>query len=117
MTRVCDGRLWAISDLHAGFGENRELVVAGRGHIQADDPYRPGAGPVQGAHQVQQGRLARPRRPDDREQFASRDGEAHPAQRLHGWLAGSWSPPPASVTPRVRLQCLQRGRGRRAEVI
>ena len=52
------------------------------------------AGPVQGAHQVQQGGLARPRRSHDAHQLAPGDGEGHVPQGGHRRLARvrPWSP-------------------------
>ena len=43
----------------------------------------PAGGLVQGAHQVQQRGLARPRRADDRGQLPGRHRQAHPVQRPH----------------------------------
>jgi hypothetical protein len=56
-----------------------QLPVGHVGDVQAGDPHRPGGGLVQGAHQVQQRRLARPRRAGHRHQFPVGDGEADPA--------------------------------------
>ena len=86
-----------------------------RGDVQAGDPHRPGRGPVQGAHQVQQRRLARPRRPDDGDQLALGDGEADPAQRRRP-AAGSgrsWSPRPAPAPAGIAASAGDADRGRR----
>ena len=47
----------------------------------------PAVRPIERAHQVEERRLARARRPDDRDELALVDGEAHAAQRLDGGLA------------------------------
>jgi hypothetical protein len=70
------------ADVRGALGRQRAVVHGGG--VPAGDPYGAGAGPVEGAHEMQQGRLSRPRGAGDAEQLASSDGEAHAAQRLHG---------------------------------
>ena len=64
------------------------FVVGHGGDVQPGDPHLAAGGAVEGPHQLHQGGLARPRRPDDPDQLALADGEADPAQGLHGRLAG-----------------------------
>ena len=54
-----------------------------RGRVQAGDAHGPGGRLVQGAHQVQQRGLARPRRADDRGQLPGGHRQAHLVQRPH----------------------------------
>ena len=58
------------------------------------------AGPVQGAHQVQQGRLARARGPGDRQHLPGGDGEVDVAQHLQGRRAGVALAHPAQLQHR-----------------
>ncbi len=60
-----------------------QLPVRQRGRVQAGDAHCPGRRLVQGAHQVQQRGLARPRRAGHRYQLAGRHRQAHPIQRPH----------------------------------
>ena len=55
--------------------------------VEAGEAHDAGAGPVQGAHEVQQGGLARPRRADDGHQLAPGYREADAPQCLHRRLA------------------------------
>ena len=57
-----------------------ELPVGQLGDVEAGDPHMARGRPVQTAHQVQKGGLARPRRPDDAHQLALVDGEGHTPQ-------------------------------------
>ena len=66
----------------------RQLLVGhGRGVLPGDAHHAPG-GPLQGAHDVQQGALARPRRADDGHQLARLDAQADPGQGHHRRVAG-----------------------------
>ncbi len=60
-----------------------QLPVGHPRHVQAGDPDGPGGRLVQGAHQVQQRGLARPRRADHRRQLPGRHRQAHLIQRPH----------------------------------
>ena len=64
------------------------VVVGHRCHVEPGDPHPAAGGPVEGAHQLQQGGLARPRGADDPDQLPLADGEAHLAQGLDRRLAG-----------------------------
>ena len=64
------------------------VPVVHRGHVEPGDPHPAAGGPVEGAHQLQQGGLARARRADDTDQLPGADGEVHPAQGLNGRRAG-----------------------------
>ena len=63
------------------------FVVGHRGDVQPGDPHPAAGRPVERAHQLQQGGLARSRRADDPDQLTLAEGEVHPAQGLDGWLA------------------------------
>ena len=71
-----------------GRPEPGQRPVAQRGHVQPGDPHRAAGRPVQRAGQVQQGAFPGPGRAEHRDQFPGRDGQAHPAQRLHRRGAG-----------------------------
>ncbi len=60
--------------------QRRQLAVGHPAHVEAAhlDPAR--GGPVEGAHDVEQGRLARPRGPDHAHQFSGIDPEVDAAQ-------------------------------------
>ncbi len=70
-----------------GGPQRGQLAVGEPGDVEAGDPDAAGAGPVQGAHQVQEGGLARPRRADDAHQLAPGDGEGDIPQGGHRRLA------------------------------
>src|SRR5215469_7054866 len=57
-------------------------------HVQAGDAHAPGGRRVQGAHQVQQRGLARPRRAHDGGQLPFGHRQAHPGQRPHRRVPG-----------------------------
>ena len=57
-----------------GRPQRSQLPVGEPLDVEAGDPHPAGAGPVQGAHQLQESGLARPRRPDDAHQLAPGDG-------------------------------------------
>ena len=63
--------------------ERRQVAVGGAGDVGPGDPHEPAGRPFQGAHDVQQRRLARARRADDRAQLAVLHGQVDAAQRLH----------------------------------
>ena len=66
----------------------RQLLVGhGRGVLAGDADHAAG-GPLQGAHDVQQGALARPRRADDGDQLALVDPQADAGQGHDRWVAG-----------------------------
>ena len=71
-----------------GGPQRGQLPVGELGHVEAGDPHVAGAGPVQAAHQVQQGGLARPRRADDGDQLALGDGEGDPRRAVTGGSLG-----------------------------
>jgi hypothetical protein len=56
-----------------------EPAVRQRADVQPVHQDGAGARPVEGAHQVQQGRLAGAGRPDDRDHLAALDANGHPA--------------------------------------
>ena len=70
-----------------GGPQRGQLPVGEPLDVEAGDAHVAGGGPVQGAHQVQQGGLARPRRADDAHQLALGDGEADASQGGHRRLA------------------------------
>ena len=67
--------------------QRRQLSVGEFGDIKAGDTHRPSGRAFESAHEVKQRRLARARRPNDGEQFARADGEAHAAKCLNRRLA------------------------------
>ena len=89
-----------------GGPQRGQLAVGEPLDVEAGDAHPAGGGPVQGAHEMQQGGLARPRRADDAHQLAPADGEGDLAQGGHGRLARdrSWSPgrPRGPARPRRR---------------
>ncbi len=70
-----------------GGPQGGQLPVREPGDVEAGDPHPTGAGPVQGAHQMQQGGLARPRWAHDAHQLAPGDGEGDAPQGGHRRLA------------------------------
>ena len=67
--------------------ESGEFTVGEQGHVEAGDPHRATGRTVEGSHDVQEGRLARSRGPDDGDEFAVCDGEGHSRQRSDRRLA------------------------------
>ena len=63
--------------------QRRQLPVGQPGDILAADLHGPARRPVQGAHDVEQGRLSRPGRPDDGDELAALDGQRHVVERGH----------------------------------
>ena len=63
--------------------QRRELVLVALGDVLAVEQVAPGGRPVQAADDVQQRRLARARRADDRDRVAALDDEVDAAQREH----------------------------------
>ena len=61
-----------------------QLVVIELGHVLASEAVLAGAGPVQAAENVHQGRLAGPRGADDGDEFPGMDAQVDAAQHLHG---------------------------------
>src|SRR6266540_3824294 len=59
-----------------------ELPVRERAHVGAADVHGAAARQVERAHDVEQGRLSRPARPDDRQHLPRRDGQVDAAQHL-----------------------------------
>src|SRR4029453_2271326 len=78
----------------------RQGAVGQPAHLLAGDQDGPGRRPVQGAHHVQQGRLAGPARPGDGQQLARRHGQAHPGQDLDLGRAGVALDHPAQLQRR-----------------
>ena len=68
--------------------QRRQLTVCQCGDVEPRDQHPAGGRAVEGAHQMEEGRLTGPRRPDDGEQLPLVDGEADPAQSLDGRLDG-----------------------------
>ena len=68
--------------------QRRQLTVGQRGDVEPRDQHPAGGRAVEGAHQMEEGRLARPRGPDDGEELPLVDGEADPPQSLDGRLDG-----------------------------
>src|SRR4029077_11714601 len=62
--------------------QHRERAVAEPGDVAAGDREAAAGGPLERAHDVQQGRLSRAGRADDGEQFAFADAQRHTTQRL-----------------------------------
>ena len=65
-----------------------ELPVGQVGDVEPGDAYRAAGGSVQGAHDLQQGRLARTGRPDDRDQLAGADLQAQCRSAVTGGSVG-----------------------------
>ena len=63
--------------------ERRQVALGGAGDVSPGDPHEPSGRPFQGSHDVQQRRLARARRADDRAQLAVLHRQVDAAQRLH----------------------------------
>src|SRR6266545_610610 len=61
--------------------QRREVMVGQFGDVEPVDDDLPGAGAVQRAHHMQQRRLARPRRPNDRHQLTAADLQVDVAER------------------------------------
>ena len=70
-------------EAHAARPQRRQLVVGGGGGVEAVDGHLAGGRAVERAHDLQQRRLARARRPEDRDELAGRDLEVDAAQRAH----------------------------------
>ena len=70
-----------------GGPQRGQLPVGEPLDVEAGDADVPGAGPVQGAHQMQQRGFARPRRAHDPHQLALLDGERDSPQGGHRWVA------------------------------
>src|SRR3989442_414681 len=65
-----------LEDEADGVGpQHRQAPIAHRGDVVAGDPDDPGGRPVEGPDDVEQGRLAGPGRPDERDELAVVDGE------------------------------------------
>ena len=62
-------------------------IGVSRAHVSVAQPHRAGRRPVDGAQQVEQRRLAAPRRPDDRRPLALADVERDAAHGVHGAAA------------------------------
>ena len=71
-----------------GGPQGGDVLVGHRCDVEPGDPDVAAGGPVEGAHQLQQGGLARPGRADDPDQLARADGEVHLVEGLDGRLAG-----------------------------
>ena len=69
-------------EAHAPRAQRRELVVGGRGGVDAVDRDVAGRRAVERAHDLQQRRLARARRAEDRDELAAGDVEVDAAQRV-----------------------------------
>jgi hypothetical protein len=78
--------------------QRRQLPVGQFGHGVAVDAHAPAGRPVEGADQVEQRGLARPRAPDDGDRLAVPDDQRHPGDGAH----------PARVLAGHRLQHHQR---------
>ena len=68
--------------------QSRELTVGQRSDVEPRHQHPAGGRAVEGAHQMQEGRLARPRGANNRKQFPLPDGETDPAQSLDRRLDG-----------------------------
>jgi hypothetical protein len=65
-----------------------QVLIGQRRDVQAGDPHRARAGPVQGAHQVQQGALARPGRAEHGDQFPAATVTLTPRSAVTGGALG-----------------------------
>ncbi len=70
-----------------GDTQDCQLPVGQGSHVEPGDAYCPTRWPIQATGDVQQGRLARARRPHDRHQLAGSHAEAHVSQRTNGRVA------------------------------
>jgi hypothetical protein len=66
----------------------RQLLIPHDRRVLPGDADHPAGGPLQRAHHMQQGALARPGRADDGGQLASIDPQVDPGQRHHRRVAG-----------------------------
>ena len=81
-----------------------QLAVGHLRRVEAGDRHPPRARTLERPHQVQERRLARPGRPDDRRQLAGADAEAHALQR------GNRRVRPVRLRHGVELEHRRRGR-------
>ena len=63
--------------------QRRELGVSELRDVEPRDADDAGGGSVERAHDLEQRRLARARRPDDGDELSLPDAQAHPAEREH----------------------------------
>ena len=92
-----------------GGPQRRELPVGQHGHVEARDQHPAAARAVEGAHQVEESGLARPRRAHDGDQLPLVDAEADPPQSLDGGLDGVGLGDPLELQDRAARRHRPRG--------